>query len=448
MRTIFFRQRPLILPRIDHPHAKELQRIAEILELLPAASELVLKDLTSADVDRDRGRQGMSAELVLRILLLKQMYGFSYEELEFHLADSVTYRAFCGFGIADEAPSKSTIQRNIKAISEQTLEAIHRMIVAYALHEGVDDGKRARTDSTVVNAAIHAPSDSSLLNDSVRVLVRLLRRARKWTKVQFKDHRRRAKRRALAIQHARSADERLPLYRDLIMVTEKVANAALGAAATLHQMKATHQRAEIDRLTQELQYYVAAARRVLDQARRRVLHGESVPAQEKVVSIFEPHVDVIVKDNRETLYGHKIFLSAGKSGLVFDVVVARGNPADSSMASTMMERHVDICGHPPQQVAFDGGFASRANLERIKELGVRDVVFSKGRGIAVEEMAKSSGIYRVLRKFRAGVEGIISFLKRTFGLGRCDWRTFRSFSTYVWGSVLAANLLIIARAVG
>ena len=112
----------------------------------------------------------------------------------------------------------------------------------------------------------------------------------------------------------------------------------------------------------------------------------------------------------------------------------------------MVERHVEICGHLPRQVALDGGFASRENLEQIKELGVRDVAFSKGRGIAVEEMAKSSGIYRALRKFRAGIEGIISFLKRALGLRRCDWRTFPSFRAYVLGSVLAANLLIIARA--
>jgi transposase, IS5 family len=447
MRLSFSHQRPLVPPPIDHPHAKELQKIAEILERYPEASELVLKELTNSGVSADKGRPGLSGEQVLRILLVKQMCGFSYEELEFHLADSATYRAFCGFGIADRSPSSSALQRNIKAISEQTLEKINRMIAGHAMEEGVDDGKRTRVDSSVVNAAIHPPSDSSLLYDSVRVLTRLLRRTRKWTKIQVKDHRRRAKRRALEIQNARSSDERLPLYRDLIKVTEKVVNAALRAIDALHKVnKEDHQQAEIDRLVQQLQYHVAAGRHVIDQARRRVLQGESVPAQEKIVSIFEPHVDVIVKDRRDTLYGHKVFFSAGKSGLVFDVVVTRGNPADSSMASTMIERHIEICGDAPKQVAFDGGFASRANLEQIKGLGVRDVAFSKGKGIQVEEMAKSTRIYRALRNFRAGVEGVISFLKRSFGLGRCNWRTFQSFSAYVWGSVLAANLLTIARA--
>ncbi|EYF01801.1 transposase [Chondromyces apiculatus DSM 436] len=196
----------------------------------------------------------------------------------------------------------------------------------------------------------------------------------------------------------------------------------------------------------QLQYHVVAAERVLDQAQRRVLRGQSVPAHEKVVSIFEPHVDVIVKANGETQFGHKVFLSAGRSSLIFDVVVPRGNPADSSMATTMMKRHVEICGQPPKQAAFDGGFASQSNVAQIKALGVGDVAFSKRRGLEVLEMVKSSRVYRVLRNSRAGVEGVISYLKRAFGLGRCDWRTFSSFRAYVMGSVIAANLVTIALA--
>src|SRR5262249_35037433 len=103
------------------------------------------------------------------------------------------------------------------------------------------------------------------------------------------------------------------------------------------------------------------------------------------------------------------------------------------------------CGDPPQQVAFDGGFTSRENLDEIKDLGVRDVAFNKSKGIAVEEMARTPRAYRALRNFRAGIEGIISFLKRSFGLSRWDWRSFPSFKAYVWGSVLAANLRLIAR---
>ena len=125
-----------------------------------------------------------------------------------------------------------------------------------------------------------------------------------------------------------------------------------------------------------------------------------------------------------------------------DCVVLDGNPADATLAVEMVERHREVFGQPPRQVAFDGGFTSRANLTEIKGHGVEDVSFSKGRGLAISEMAKSTWVYRRLRNFRAGIEGGISFLKRAFGLRRCTWSGLASFKSYVWSSVIAANALV------
>lgn len=117
------------------------------------------------------------------------------------------------------------------------------------------------------------------------------------------------------------------------------------------------------------------------------------------------------------------------------------------MSLEAIERQQEILGKAPRQVVFDGAFASRANLEAIKKLGTQDVVFTKGRTLKVSDMAKSLYVYRKLRRFRAGVEGVISYLKRTFGLHRCTWRSWPSFKSYVWSSIIASNLLIMARAV-
>ncbi len=163
------------------------------------------------------------------------------------------------------------------------------------------------------------------------------------------------------------------------------------------------------------------------------------------MSIFEPHADIIRKDRRNTYYGHKLYLSSGPSGIVTDCRVLDGNPADATLTSEAVERHRDVFGTLPRHVAFDGGFASRANLEAIKEHGVEEVAFAKGRGLEVSEMAKSSWVYRRLRNFRAGIEAGISFLKRAFGLGRCTWSGLPSFKSYVWSSIVAANLLVMAR---
>ena len=184
---------------------------------------------------------------------------------------------------------------------------------------------------------------------------------------------------------------------------------------------------------------------MIAQAARRVLHGEVVPAPEKLVSLFEPHADVLVKDRRETYYGHKIFLTGGASGLILDCALPKGNPADTTWALPMLRRQAALFGRPPRQASFDGGFASADNLAAAKALPVRDVCFSKKRGLAVLDMVKSSWVFRQLRNFRAGIESAISFLKRVFGLARCIWKGAPAFQAYVRTAVLAANLLVLAR---
>ena len=186
-------------------------------------------------------------------------------------------------------------------------------------------------------------------------------------------------------------------------------------------------------------------KRVVEQTERRVFAGETVPASEKVVSLFEPHTDIICKGGRQTHYGHKINLSTGRSALVVDVVVESGNPADSERCLPMLRRHVETYGEPPQRVAFDGGYASRANLADAKKLGVEHVMFHKKRGLKADDMTPSAWIYGQLKRFRAGVEAGISYLKRCFGLDRCRWRGWEHFQAYVHSAVFAHNLLRLVR---
>ena len=176
-----------------------------------------------------------------------------------------------------------------------------------------------------------------------------------------------------------------------------------------------------------------------------MIDGEKVSASEKVVSFFEDHTDIIVKDKRETRFGHKIFLAGGVSGMILGCSIARGNPADSDMFPLMVERQKEIYGRAPRQVAADGGFASVDNLLSAKGHGVKDVCFSKKRGISVLDMVKSNWVYKRLRNFRAGIEANISVLKRSYGLYRCNWHGWAGFQQYVWSSVVSYNLLVMAR---
>ena len=163
------------------------------------------------------------------------------------------------------------------------------------------------------------------------------------------------------------------------------------------------------------------------------------------MSLFESHTDIIVKGGRETHYGHKINLTTGHSGLALDVVVEDGNPADSARCLPMLERHLEHYGAPPSRAAFDGGYASRENLKEAKAQGIEHVVFHRKRGIKVEDMTSSTWMYQQLKRFRAGVEAGISYLKRCFGLGRCLWRGLPRFKAYVHSAVFAHNLMRLVR---
>lgn len=429
---------------IEHDHAEELAMIGRVLDDNPRIKELVEQDLLEGLPNPETGAPGMTGNQVFRALLIKQMNGYSYDELSFHLADSVSYRTLCGYGAFEKAPSRSTLAENIKRVRQETLEEINYLIVKYAEKQGIEKGRKVRVDSTVVETNIHYPTDSGLLFDGVRVLTRLLSTLKDMGHpVAFTNHTKRAKRRKMAVQHARTRRDRSRAYRDLLTVTSLCVGYAERAKSLI--LTGADITEPIWHLVDELSHYTELIKRVIDQTERRVFRGEKVPSEEKVASLFEYHTDVIVKDRRDTFFGHKIYLAGGASGLILDCVIERGNPADTSRAIPMAERQIDLYGRPTRQLSYDGGFASKENLVGVKVLGVEDVCFAKKRGIEISEMVKSTWVYKRLRNFRAGIEGMISFLKRAFGMDRCTWRGLASFGSYVMASVVTANLLTIAR---
>jgi len=155
-------QLPIVYPFIDHEHARELRCIGDLLDQMPEASALVYDDLVQDEPNIATGRPGLSGDQVLRLMVLKQMNGFSYQELAFHLADSRCYRAFCGLGIDEKSPRKSALQENLKRVQPGTLELINRLVLATAAEMKVENGRKVRVDCTVVEANIHHPvSDQS-----------------------------------------------------------------------------------------------------------------------------------------------------------------------------------------------------------------------------------------------------------------------------------------------
>ena len=446
MRKKHQKQLPLIEPASGHPQEMELEIISMLIDSTPTICDHVLQDLNEGKVKkRNTGAEGMSADQVLRTAVVMRLYGFTYEQLAFHIYDSRALRRFCRIGIADKGFGKSALNANIKRISPHTWESISQDLLKHAKDENIEKGRKARIDCTVVESNIHKPFDSVQLFDSVRVLTRLLYRARDefGIKIVFTDHQCRAKRRMVGIQYAKGDKKRKPLYKDLLKVTKKTIGYAINAEKLLGDLCTTN--IVLFELINKIKHYSDLARQVYDQTYRRVIQGESVPADQKVVSIFEEHSDVIIKDSRDTYYGHKICLTGGASNLILDCVILEGNPADTDLVDQMLDRQKLIYGRYPLKVALDGGFASKDNLSKAKERKIKDVCFAKKRGLKETDMCRSEYVYKKLRRFRAGIESGISWLKRSFGLTRCTWKGFRSFKSYVLSSVVAANLLTMAR---
>ncbi len=425
-----------------HDIGRELKAMSQWLDDHRELLGPVAHDLRSKKV-KPTGRRGLPAESVLRCALLKQYRQLSYEELAFYLQDSLSFRAFARLPL-HLSPKKSVLQKTISAIAPQTWEQINRTLLFSARQGKVEKGQVVRLDSTVTAAPIHPPSDSSLLWDAVKVMVRLLKAAdglgagneRLWC-----DHRRAAKKRLQSIQYTRGRPRRVQMYRELIGITR----VTLGYLQQVERQLAKRPTPAIVLWRVEVRHHQPMIEQVIAQSQRRVLDGETVPARDKLVSLFEPHTDIIVKGSRDVDYGHKLNLTTGRSGLILDMVIEDGNPADSERLLPMLKRHIAIHGKAPRQMAADGGYATRDNLEQAKALGVADMAFHKKRGLKIEDMVRSRWVYRKLRNFRAGIEADISCLKRAYGLARCTWRGLIHFKAYVWSSVVAYNLALFAR---
>lgn len=440
-------QLPLTAPWIAHPHAVELAAMSALLDEQPALSAGVQQDLDAGcPANAKTGRPGLSGDQTLRLLIVRQLTGWTYAELAFHLADSMTYRAFCRVSALTATPSRSALAATLRRVSPRTLATLNDQLVTSPAARAVERARTVRMDATVVPVAIHPPTDSSLLLDAVRVLDRLLHQLEAVVRfTAYHRHLKRAKRRAMEISHLapQKTARRRACYRELLQLTQATTTYATCALAHLDGLPSTATR---DRLRTHLTTLLPRVAQVIDQTMRRVLHGEAVPADEKLVSLFEAHTDVLVKDRRATYYGHKIFFTTGGSGLILDCAMPKGNPGDVTWTVPLVRRHVQRFGSAPRTTSMDGVFASTDNLADLNALGVTDACFAKKRGLAVLDMVRSQWVYDKLRRFRAGIEAGISLLKRVFRLARCVWKGARGFHAYVRTAVLAANLLLLARA--
>jgi IS5 family transposase len=432
-----------------------LRGIAEFLDQHSALAEKVRLDLVRGLKKPTTGRNGITPSQTLRALILMRVKNWDYRELRERINDGYTLRGFTDFD-GHPVPKHDAFNRAFNRLTPQTLEAINQAVIEAAVDLGLEDGKKLRVDTTVVETNIHYPTDSTLLWDSVRTITRLvedLHRKLPQGVEGFTNRTRSARRRMQEIERMSARERQVqqqPKYRELIRITGQVVQNARQAVEKAKEVTGIDVAASvaIDQLRTEIASYCDLADRVIDQTRRRVINGEEVPVDEKVYSIFETHTDLIKrgKARKPVEFGHKVFLAESAQGLITDYKVLDGNPADSMHVGPSLERHRKTFQQPPEVYAGDRGFDSVENQEKCREAGVGHIGIPQRGGTKTAERKafERSPQFKKSQRFRVGIEGRISVLIRGRGMRRCLARGRERFQVLVGAAVLTNNLMRIA----
>jgi len=433
-----------------------LQAISDFLDKHGHLVDKVRRDLARGLKNPKTGRNGLTAQQVIRSLTLMRVKNWNYRELRERIADGYTLRRFTRF-FSGLVPKHDAFNRAFNRLTPATLEAINEIVVKSAVELGLENGKKLRVDTTVVETDIHHPTDSTLLWDTVRVITRLVGHLDDLLPdgvPGFTRRTRSARRRMQEIQRmtARERDKQLvPKYRELICITGQVVENARVVLKKTERVRNIDLMAEIaiKALRKEIDHYCGLGDRVVDQARRRVLEGEQVPNEQKLFSIFETHTDLIIRGKvlKPVEFGHKVFIAESAKGLITQYRVLNGNPSDEGHVESSLKRHQKTFGDVPSVYSADRGFFSRDNIRQCKDAHVELACIPQrgGKKTPAQEAFEKSPAFKSAQRFRAGIEGRISVLFRGRGMKRCLAEGREHFELLVGAAVLANNLMVIAR---
>ena len=418
----------------------ELAFIDTILNENPRLYEIIAPDIMELSKGSKVGRQDSpTVEQVVRAALYKEIKKLDYRELEYAQEDS----RICGVFIKLEERSPFSFEMFQKYISKIRAENLRALMVEInrimMQEEGIEDGRRLRADSTAVETDIHYPTNNSLIWDCIKTSHRLLKKLEETGKIKkVRNYRKQGKKNEFKINNTKKKEKRgeifekqLKLLRTSVnqvkrVVGEIMVGGDLGVISIVAELKGLLPKME----------------KVYDISYRHELLGESVPNREKIFSIYEDHTDILVKGAREAAFGHKVNLATGRSNLILDCEIVNGNPRDSTLYEGVLERVRSEYGIRPRDMVTDGGYASLSNQEKAKEYGIVNIVFNKLVG-SLKNVVSSVQMETRLKKWRSGMEAVISNLKRGFHLFRCEWKGRDHFDAKVLWSVIAYNIRVM-----
>lgn len=421
----------------DWSRSPELGLIDTILEQHPHLIALLANDITVGQKQNIFGRKDTpSVEQIVRAAIYKELKGLEYRQLEFHQTDSRICAAF--IKINELRPySFQVYQKYISQVKPDNLQRLLVELNKIAITEGIEDIEKIRQDSTVIETNIHHPTNNSILWDCTKEAYRLLGHLKEEVDgLKYQDYSRQGKKAYFKINNTRG-DKRKELFHNQLILFIKTIN----QVSNVVKKKPSFDIKAIALATQ-LEQHIGIMQFVYDMVYRKEINGEKVPNEEKIYSIYEQHTDIIVKGSRDIKFGHKVDFSSGKSNLVLNCQVLHGNPSDSKLFVPAIDAVIENYGKVPRDCTTDGGYASLANQSHAKGKGVANIVFNKIVG-SLQNIASSKSMETRLKKWRSGMEAVISNIKRGYNLRRCTWKGWEHFEAKVLWSVIAYNIRVM-----
>jgi IS5 family transposase len=451
-----FLHNPLVYLAQRDAKFRQLHDVLAVVFADPQIQLAMRHDLLKADSQAAwNGRRALPLVVTGCLAVVRRLMGWSYRVLAEQVNVSAGWRWVCQL-YDQPMPNFRTIRDREALLKPKTVRLIQAKVVHVGQAVGVTRGARLRVDSSVTESDIHYPTDSSLLNDAARVLSRLVRHARvvldpqtAADKVWFRDRHRQARRLARQIgqltRQGRTNTEKssLKLYLRLLQVVTalvaqvayiqpRLARSTSQAALGVHQLFNT---------------YLPLVQRVIDQTQQRVLHGQSVSAADKVVSLFEPHTAIICRGKakpKDTEFGHKIWYAEVEGGLISEYRILAGNPPDAQQLLPSLKTHRRLFGKAPREVSGDRGIYSPENERAARAGGVRHVSLPKAGGKSKRRHRRErQAWFRAAQRFRNGIEGRISHLRRARGLTRCRNHGLPGLERWIGWGIIANNIAVI-----
>ena len=434
--------------KVVREYRAKYEAIGQILETNAQVVALAHRDFCKYLSISATGRQGQyTSQQILRALVVMFVEGDSFRDVVIRIDNSEFLQCFVGLGI-QPTMDFSFLSKAHSALSQATWQAMNAALAEYARQEEKIGGEKLRLDTTVYESNIHYPTDSSLLWDSFRTLARVVRRVQQELPQLGVNHRFHTKKiKKLACFIARNAGSKSgskkrkvkSTYRKLIERVRWIAGVSQEVLGWAHA--AGYE-------VEELEDYLPLVERMVDQAHQRVIEGVAVPAEEKLYRLFEAHTELLKrgKAGKPVEFGHKVLIAQTGEKFIHHYEVLPRRREDVELLRPTLQAHRRLFGANPEVVATDKGFyESMKQVAKLEEEIATVSICKKGRRNEQEVHRESTEAFQEGQRFRAGVEGSISVLKRAFKLGRCFFKGFKNYAASVGCAIFCHNLVLLTR---